>query len=374
MWKFPTYEIGMPIPWQHMLTQFDWLADMQYVEQDSIWHAEGDVFTHTKMVIEALLSFPEYQALLEQEQHILFTAALLHDVEKRSTTTTEMIDGMERIVSPRHAKKGEFTTRTILYKDIPTPFFIRESIAKLVRYHGLPIWAIDKDDPRKAVIEASLCVNTKHLAMLAKADVIGRICQDQEDQLYRIALFEELCKEHQCFGNAYAFASDYGRYVFLNKTEIAPDYHPFEDLAFEVTVLCALPGTGKDTYIKKELDLPILSLDNIRRTHQISPTDKKKNGQVIQLAKEQAKVWMRKKESFVFNATNITKDMRSKWIQLFTDYKAKVKIIYLEVPYKQLIQQNKNRSYSVPSAVLEKLIHKLEIPNYSEAHEIQFVV
>ena len=97
------------------------------------------------------------------------------------------MDGVERIISPKHAKKGEYTARQILYKNLPTPFPIREQICKLVRWHGLPLWAIDKDDPRKAVIEVSLEVNTKHLALLARADALGRICQDQADLLLRNA-------------------------------------------------------------------------------------------------------------------------------------------------------------------------------------------
>ena len=60
---------------------------MAAVPQDPEWHGEGDVLTHTKMVADALFRLPEYQALDAQAQHILFASALLHDVEKRSTTT-----------------------------------------------------------------------------------------------------------------------------------------------------------------------------------------------------------------------------------------------------------------------------------------------
>jgi predicted kinase len=344
------------------------------VPQDDEWHAEGDVFTHTKMVVEALISLPEFKELNEQDKHILFTSALLHDVEKRSTTTTEEIDGKLRTVSPRHAKKGEFTARRILYSDIITPFFIREKITKLVRLHGLPLWAIHKKDPNKEVINASLVVNTAHLSMLAKADILGRICKDQEDILLRIELFIELCLDNECFGKPRYFESDYGRFLYLNRSNSAPDYVPFNDLKFEVYIMCALPGSGKDTYINNHLNLPILSLDSIRRAHKIDPTDKKKNGQVIQLGKENAKVFMREKKSFVFNATNITSDMRSKWISLFTDYGARVKIIYIEVPYKQLLSQNHNREYKVPVKIVEAMIGKLEIPLPKEAHEIHYIV
>ena len=374
IWKFPQYIVGQSIDWTAIESSYDWFQEMKDVPQDKEWHAEGDVQTHTKMVVEALIQLEEFQLLSEQEKHILVTAALLHDVEKRSTTTTEEIDDKLRIVSPRHAKKGEFTARKFLYADSPTPFIIREQIAKLVRLHGLPIWAIKKRDPNKEVIAASLSVNTKHLAMLAKADILGRICLDQEDILLRIELFKELCVENNCFGQSRIFKSDYGRFLYLNKSETSVDYEPFDDLKFDVHMMCALPGSGKDTYINKNFDIPMLSLDSIRREHKISPTDKKKNGQVIQLGKEKAKEFMRAKQSFVFNATNITSDLRSKWISLFLEYGGRVKIFYIEVPYKKLLSQNKNRSYPVPEKAIHSLIGKLEVPTAKEAHEVHFEI
>ena len=382
IWKFPFYEVNQPLDWEAMEATYDWLRQMRDVPQDAIWHAEGDVFIHTQMVVSALIKLPEFKVLSEQDKHILVAAALMHDIEKRSTTTTKIMDGKERIVAPRHAKKGEYTARAILYKGlvnqenkpIETPFAIREAIAKLVRQHGAPLWAISQDDPQKFVITRSLELNTKHVAMLAKADVLGRICEDAEDMLLRIDLFKELCLEHDCWGKPKEFKSNYGRFLYLNKPETSPDYEPFDDLKSTVYMLSALPGSGKDTYIKKHLDLPVLSLDNTRRANNISPRDKKKNGWVVQQAKEQAKVYLRSRTDFVFNATNITTDMRQRWISLFTDYKAKVELIYIEVPFHQLQHQNHNRTHKVPLEVIEKMIGKLEIPTFGEAHEVRYVV
>lgn len=374
IWKFPKYEIGKELDWEDLSSSYTWLSDMKNVPQDPIWHAEGDVYTHTKMVVSELINLPEFNLLTDQDKHILVSAALFHDIEKRSTTAEQEIDGKIRIVSPWHAKKGESTAREILYKEMNTPFPIREQICKLVRLHGLPIWAISKKNPSKEVIYASTVVNTSHLAMLAKADILGRICEDPDEILLKIELFKELCKDNDCFGKQKEFKSNYGRFLYFNKEESSPDYQPFDDLICTVTVMSALPGSGKDTYIKKELNLPELSLDNIRRENKISPTDKKKNGQVIQLAKEKAKEFLRAKTSFVFNATNITADMRAKWIRLFTDYNARVKIVYIEVPYKTLKKQNSNRDYKVPENVIDKLIWKLEIPTVKEAHDLEFVV
>ncbi len=356
MWKFPYYEIDKSVDWQLLESNLPWLSDLRNVQQEPDWHQEGNVFVHTQMVISALLEMPEFRLLSEQEKHIVFTAALFHDIEKRSTTIVEMENRVERISSPGHSKKGEFSARKILYSEIPTPFKIREEIVKLVRHHGVPLWSIKKTDPRKEVIEVSLYLNTKLLYVLAKADALGRICNDKDELLLNLELFKELCIEHDCYGKPRAFASNYSRYLYLNKSDLSPEYVPFEDLKFEVVMIAGLPGTGKDTYIRKNIHLPVLSLDDIRREHKISPTDKKRNGQVIQLGKEKAKEFMRDRRSFVFNGTNITKEMRGNWISLFTDYGGRVRIVYLEVPYKTLLAQNHLRDYKVPEDVIDNLV------------------
>ncbi|MFN7117431.1 MAG: AAA family ATPase [Saprospiraceae bacterium] len=357
--------------WDNIYNTFDWVQDMAATPQDALYHAEGDVAIHTKMVLEALLQLPEYQALSQQDQYILFAAALLHDVEKRSTTITEP-DG--RIASPGHAKKGEYTARRLLYQDIPAPFLVKEAVAKLVRYHGLPLWVFDKPNPQKALLQTSLEVNTAHLALLARADVLGRICTDQADLLYKIDLFEEFCKEQQCWGQARQFPSDLARFHYFQKEESYPDYEPFDDTRVDVVMIAGLPGVGKDTFIRKYYPkTTVLSLDDLRRQLKIDPTDKSGNGTVIQMIKQEAKRLLAKQQPFIWNATNITRQMRGQLMDLFLTYKAKVKIIYLEVPYERLVLQNDDRDHPVPPAVLERMIARLEVPSPVEAHEVRLV-
>ena len=320
MWHFPHFTPNHTPDWDTLTARFNWLADMAVVPQDAEWHGEGDVLTHTKMVADALFRLPEYQALDAQAQHILFAAALLHDVEKRSTTTSEERDGRIRIVSPRHAKKGEHTARQILYCDLAAPFAVREAVAKLVRWHGLPLWAIEKPQPEHAAIAAALQTNTQWLAILAKADALGRICPDTAELLDKIALFQALCEENQSWGASYPFSGCHARYHYLNHPESSPDYQPYNDFSCTVHMMSALPGSGKDTHIARHFpDLPVLSLDNIRRAHRIDPADKKTAGRVIQLGKEQARQYLRNQQDFVFNATNLTRELRGKWTQLFAD-------------------------------------------------------
>lgn len=358
--------------WSNLEQTFDWVADMRKIPQDPIHHAEGDVATHTRMVLNALQTLPEFTTLDDQQKEILWSSALMHDIEKRSTTVKE---DSGRITSRGHAKRGEFTVRELLFRQIATPFVIREQIAALVRYHGLPLWAMEKPNPTKVVLEASLRVNMPLLAMLAKADALGRICGDQNDLLERIEFFRALCEEQQCWKTCKVFPSKLARFVYFQKENSFPDYEPYDNLKGQVIMLSGLPGMGKDTFLKNNYpDLPVISLDDIRRKHKLKPDDSSATGWVVQHAKEQAKVFLRTGQPFAWNATNITRQLRTQWIDLFVSYKVRVKIVYIETSYKNWINQNNNREHPVPYHVLLRLLGKLEVPCLDEAHEVQYEV
>jgi predicted kinase len=245
----------------------------------------------------------------------------------------------------------------------------------LVKYHGLPLWVFEKQDPVKSLLKASLEVNTILLAMLAKADVLGRICTDTKELLYKIDMFTELCKENICWGNPKTFASDLSKFQYFRKEDRHPDFEAFDDTNAAVIILSGIAGSGKDLYISKNFQAyKIISLDDMRRTAKVDYRDTKGNGRVIQEAKEMAKYYLRNKISFVWNATNITLQMREQLIELIEPYKPVVKIIYIEVPYKKLIAQNSSRAFSIPLSAIEKMIDKLEVPKQWEALELTHVI
>ncbi|MBD2797340.1 AAA family ATPase [Xenorhabdus sp. 18] len=358
--------------WDYLSSTFSFIADMNGVQQDPIHHAEGDVAIHTQMVLAALKQLPEYSLLTSEEQEILWTAALLHDVEKRSTTR---IDWDGRIISPGHARKGELTTRQILFQQRPAPFAIREQIAALVRFHGLPLWLMEKPSPQKALLAASLRVDTYLLTLLAKADVLGRTCHDAPELLERIELFELYCREQDCWRKPRGFSSSDARFHYFSTNSEQPDYQPYDNYGSQVTLLCGLPGMGKDHFISLYGEgMPVISLDAIRREHQISPEDKEANGWVVQQAKQQAREKLRSRQNFIWNATNLTSQMRQQLIKLFVSYDARVRLVYIEQDYKRWRQQNSNRQYVVPDKVMDRMLGKLEVPTLEEAHEVCYFI
>jgi predicted kinase len=372
-WSFPL--CPTPPDWrlQWERERFDWLRAMQGVPQDPLYHAEGDVLTHTRMVAEALIALDEWRALPPEERAALFAAALLHDVAKPACTVVEF-DG--KITSKRHARKGELLAREILWRGIgleaPAPFALREQIVKLVRHHGLPLWLLEKSSPEWAVIEASQMICLDRLALLAEVDVRGRTCADQQELLERIDLFRAFAQEQQCYTGPRSFPSAHSRFLFFRSEGRSPDYAAYDDTRCEVVLMSGLPGAGKDRWIREHLpDWPLISLDRLRQDLKISPEEQQ--GPVIQAAREQARELLRKQQSFVWNATNVTRLLRSQLIDFFAAYHARVHIVYVEVPFDSILRRNAARPHPVPEAVIYHLLRKLEVPDLTEAHVVEWV-
>lgn len=356
--------------WEYILNLFYQLKPLENIEQNSLYHGEGNVLNHTKMVCEELIQFDEFKTLNRFEKKVLFLAALFHDIGKLKCTTIED----NQIVSPKHAIKGHLITRAIFYKffkDID--FKMRENIINLIRYHGLPTFFLQKDNSEKKLFETSQTTNIYHLYLLAKADCIGRLCSDKKNLLDNIELFKYYALENNCFYTPKSFPNDLSRFEYFRKQSRDINFEAYDNTVCEVILLCGLPATGKDTWIaENNLNLPVISLDKLRKSMNISPKDNQ--SKIIYVAKEQAKAYLRSKQSFIWNATNITKNTRQNLIDLFISYKAKPKIVYIETPYNELIKRNENRKEYVPINVINNMIDKLEIPSPIESCSIEYIL
>ena len=116
----------------------------------------------------------------------------------------------------------------------------------------------------------------------------------------------------------------------------------------------------------------MISLDDIRRTNKISPTAAQ--GKVANIAREQAKEYLRQHQPFVWNATNITAQMRESLISLFETYHAHVRVVYLETDWQTLLERNCLREDIVPQSAIENMMGKITLPEAFEARKVEWVI
>lgn len=353
------------------------IDSLKKTNQEYNYHQEGNVYIHTKMVCEELINLNEYQELNKEQQLELFFASLFHDIGK--TVTTKIEDG--KIISPHHGVTGSLMVREYLYTDFKLGGNtnlqrIRETICLLIKYHSFPLYIYDDE---KKIIKLSLNqeltkdFNIKMLCLLSKADILGRIGPDKDTNIDKIEYCILKAKELNCYETAFKFKNNHTKIKYLNSSHIWHYQELYDDSNMEVILLSGLPGTGKDTYIKKHFShLPIISLDDLREELKVNPEDEQ--GTIYNLAKEKAKEYLRNKQPFIWNATNLTNLIRQKQIKLFHDYHARVRIIYLETSYEEVLIRNSSRSRVVPEVVINKMLKNLNIPENDEAEIVEWII
>ncbi|MCA9213568.1 MAG: AAA family ATPase [Planctomycetales bacterium] len=354
-----------------------WCRAMAKCAQDAEWHSEGDVWTHTKMVIEEVTRMKDEGGRRGPHDDLSFTLSpsnftkliftgLFHDVAKPLTTQVDPETG--RVRSPKHAVKGEHIARSVL-RDLGCDLTTREEIARLVRYHGRPAFLLDRDEPTHEVVRLSWLVNNQLLYLFALADTRGRNTNCMTRAEENLHFWKLQAEELNCYDQPYAFANDHARFTFFRLRQPNLHYVPHEDFACQVTMMCGLPGSGKDTWLARKRDtVPVVSLDTVRSELGVQPTDDQ--GSVVQVARERCKEYLRSGTSFAFNATNILRQTRSRWIDLFANYKARIELVYVEPRFDRLLEQNKSRSNPVPEQVIRKLAAKCEPPTWIEGHSL----
>jgi tRNA nucleotidyltransferase (CCA-adding enzyme) len=107
---------------------------MKNTPQEQEWHPEGDVWTHTLMVVDEAAKLIREHSCTEEQKIIIMLSALLHDIGKPETT---YVSDKNQIVSPGHEKAGEIKAREFL-KKINAPIKITEKVVKLVTNHMMP--------------------------------------------------------------------------------------------------------------------------------------------------------------------------------------------------------------------------------------------
>jgi predicted kinase len=349
---------------------FEWARAMAETQQDPRYHGEGDVWTHTRLVCDAMMQDAAWPTLARAERRLMLTAALLHDVGKPEVT---FADASGRIRSPEHSVRGAVLARRLLW-EMEAPFEFREQVAAFVRHHMQPRYLPAQRDPRRRAFAISQVVRCDRLALLARADARGRIPPNAGGALANVERFVSLCEAGGCLYEPRRFTSDHARYLYFQRRLDDPDAGVAAPSGPTMTVMSGLPGSGKDTWVARHRgDRPVVSLDEIRLEIGVSPHDRQEP--VVQLARERAHRLLADGRDFIWNATTLGRRHRESLRQLAAQYDARIEMVYIDAPPSLLFPRNRGRVQHavVPDPVIWRMTQIWQPPDLTEAHTVEYI-
>jgi len=143
--------------------------------QEHDWHPEGDVWTHTLMVLDEASKISRRENLDAKKSLVLLLSALCHDMGKPATTEVKEIKGVERITAYSHEEAGLEPARSFL-QSIHISNEVIDEVLPLVVSHLFPTTYNDKitDAAVRRLAKKLAPASMKSLVLLGEADVHGR--------------------------------------------------------------------------------------------------------------------------------------------------------------------------------------------------------
>ncbi|MFC0179502.1 AAA family ATPase [Thorsellia kenyensis] len=360
------------IDFNYWLNVYPELNEGKTTDQDSIYHAEGNVWIHTQMVVEQMVESKDYKDASKEGKLILFLSALLHDIAKPKTTVIDEKTG--RISHPNHSPMGAIMARQLLWFQ-GTPFAIREEIAQLIFNHQKPYYLLVQKNPEHLITKISYEVNFHFLLVLANADTKGRINPDIPITLKRLKKLRKLAIELQCIDKPRFTNCGVARrkYAYDKITPLTVEQN--EPKGSHIHLLVGLPASGKNYWVEKNYPhQPVVSFDDALIELGLKYGEDHKA--VAQHTFNKADYLLKSGTDFIWNATNLRKSARLKLLERCYKYDAKVTIVYIECEPILLGQRNNSRKDNtyVPLEAMQRKINYWEVPQVWEADEIKYVI
>ncbi|WP_434339708.1 AAA family ATPase [Motilimonas cestriensis] len=377
---------------------FPLLHQFADTEQDSIWHAEGNVAIHTDMVLSKLYEIFNADAkhITGVKRQILILSALLHDIAKPITTKRKLIAGIERVVAPKHEEVGA-SYLAIKLLELPLEHKVIRAIIGLVGYHQMPKSLVIKNNSYSDYLHLSLHVDLALLYWLELADMQGRTCTDSSLQIDLLEQFRMFAQEYelwsvdeptdnilkpiqvkpsrseQAYLNGYAVRQLAIGQINIIEEALAKNYQGALGYS-HLYVMCGISGSGKSTWIAQNLNgFEVISLDEIREEINGKRSCQKNRGQMLQLAKSRLKTALANKRNVVWDATNIRKDFRQIICDFGLNYGALITIVAFQVKESTLRRHDKSRQHVVGDEIINRQLTKLEWPSITEGHRMLII-
>ncbi len=154
------------------------LPPLKLTPQNPAWHPEGDVWIHTKMVVDEAAGIVRRENIIGDERFMIILAALCHDLGK--ALCTRMMDGVWRSIG--HEEAGETPARSFL-KKVGVNQNVIETIVGITKDHLKPTkYYLDDVKNGKPITDGAIRklaariapATMNELLLVAEADYFGR--------------------------------------------------------------------------------------------------------------------------------------------------------------------------------------------------------
>jgi tRNA nucleotidyltransferase (CCA-adding enzyme) len=178
-WATKSKHPGLLFPYLEQAGWIDFFPEVKAllgVPQEYTWHPEGDVGTHTMLVVDEAAVIADRDGLTGDDRAVLLFAALCHDFAKPETTERKEVRGEMRWTAHGHEKAGGPHAKAFLDR-IGVKAEIAEKVVPLVENH-LAHASFDEPNVARRVVrrlaERLYPASIEMLVRVMEADHSGR--------------------------------------------------------------------------------------------------------------------------------------------------------------------------------------------------------
>ena len=353
------------------------LDAMQATEQNPRYHAEGNVLTHTEMVLAAYQTESSQFELDAHDHEVLYWASVLHDIGKVKVTQWRR----NRWSAKGHERAGLAPARDLLLRrpEISTPQ--RRRILDLVKYHAVPLqWGL-RQQPIEAYKRLATRTDLRLMGIFAHFDIVGRICEKKEEVLnlilqfnqkivpqvhYEIGPFEDVQAHYQTVGYQQKNALWYSLKQDLRLTErlLQVNRSSHQKPLFTAVIVI---GSAQDHRAEVEAQ----GLGHFKYYHAMALdlkfTDPHTRESQLRQLKHFVSVYGREQQHVVIDGLPLDAEVRSHVAEYCRQQGGHIEFLFVERSLDQLLAQAEDESQA---ARLRAAHEALDFPHPWEAHHI----